>query len=136
MKESKAEATRWLQQAENDLLFAELGLRNQFHAQVCFQSQQICEKAVKAIRYCNGERFVYGHSLVEPTSPLEELAELRDDFAILDQCYIPTRYPNGLPGGVPYETYTSKQAAEAVRIARRVVGLAHRRIGGGLPGKR
>jgi len=131
LKESRAEATRWLRQAENDLLFAQLGLRNEFHAQVCFQCQQICEKAVKAIRYCNGERFVYGHSLMELTSGLKELAGLRDDFAVLDQYYIPTRYPNGLPGGVPYETYTSKQAAQAVRTAERTVRLARRRIAGG-----
>jgi len=130
LKESRAEATRWLQQAENDLLFAQLGLRDEFHAQVCFQCQQICEKTVKAIRCCNGERFVYGHSLMELTSGLKELADLRDDFAILDQYYIPIRYPNGLPGGVPFETCTSKQAAQAVRIAERTLRLARRRTAG------
>lgn len=26
--------------------------------------------------------------------------------SVLDKYYIPTRYPNGLPGGVPYEALT------------------------------
>jgi len=33
---------------------------------------------------------------------------------LLDQYYIPTRYPNGLPDGIPSEAYNKTQAREAV----------------------
>lgn len=39
---------------------------------------------------------------------------------MLDQYYVPTRYPNGLPGGIPSDVYTGDQAA-AVDTARQVV---------------
>jgi HEPN domain-containing protein len=45
-------------------------------------------------------------------------------MAILDQYYIPTRYPNGLPGGLPFEVYTADQAATAVATCARVIELA------------
>lgn len=31
-----------------------------------------------------------------------------------DQSYIPTRYPNGLPDGIPQEVYTADQAQDAI----------------------
>ncbi len=51
MWDSAAEAKRWLRQAENDLEFARLGLREGFFSQACFLAQQSAEKAVKAIGY-------------------------------------------------------------------------------------
>ena len=105
MKASRNEAERWLRQAESDLAFAELGVREGFPAQACFTSQQAAEKALKAVLYLRGERFVPGHSLVDlleraATSP-EALLHLRDSARQLDQYYIPTRYPNGLPAEFP-----------------------------------
>jgi hypothetical protein len=42
---------------------------------------------------------------------------------------VPTRYPNGLPGGVPAEVFTRRQPEEAVAIARRIVAFARGAIG-------
>ena len=129
MKEPRSEALRWLLQAENDLAYARIGLREGFHAQVCFQSQQICEKALKSIHYGKlGARIVYGHSLVELCANLDLPAELRRELSVLDQYYIPTRYPNGLPGGTPYDVYTAEQAAAAVAVCDRVIALARRAL--------
>jgi predicted nucleotidyltransferase len=64
-RERRVEALRWLRQAENDLLYARLGLREGFSAQVCFLCQQIAEKALKSVHYGKlGKRIVYGHSLL------------------------------------------------------------------------
>jgi len=41
--------------------------------------------------------------------------------AELDQYYIPTRYPNSLPGGIPHKVYTGRQAAQALESARQVL---------------
>ena len=62
--QNQTEARRWLAQAQDDLAFARLGLREGFFAQACFLSQQAGEKALKALRYLRGDRRVLGHSLV------------------------------------------------------------------------
>jgi len=117
LKESREEALRWLKQAENDYGFASLGLDEGFYAQVCFQCQQVCEKALKSIHYGYlGKRVVIGHSLVELARDLDLPSELANELAILDQYYIPTRYPNGLPRAVPFEVYTKAQAEQAREI--------------------
>ena len=50
-------------------------------------------------------------------------ADLRREAAALDQYYIPTRYPNGLPGGIPADAYTKVDAARALDLATRVIDL-------------
>ncbi|MGA2640969.1 MAG: HEPN domain-containing protein [Spirochaetia bacterium] len=126
MKEPRVEALRWLRQAENDLQYARLGLREGFSAQVCFLCQQIAEKALKSVHYGKlGKRIVYGHSLVELAQELSVGFDLHRELALLDQYYIPTRYPNGLPGGAPYEVYSLAQAEAAVAVCDRVISFAH-----------
>ena len=128
MRQPKTEAQRWLAQARSDLGFAELGLREGYHAQACFMCQQTAEKALKALPYLAGARVVLGHSVVELLDGLiarhPHLAGLREAAQQLDQFYVPTRYPNGLPGGVPAQVFTHSQAARAVSDARRFVESA------------
>jgi HEPN domain-containing protein len=128
-----AEAERWLAQARSELAFAQVGLRESFHAQACFHCQQSAEMALKALHYLGGARLVIGHSLVELLVPLAEahpvLAPLRGVAARLDQLYIPTRYPNGLPGGVPAEVFSHEQAAEAIAQASQILEHAAALIG-------
>lgn len=123
-----AEAERWLAQARSELAFAQLGLREGFYAQACFHCQQSAGVALKALHYLGGARLVMGHSLVELLAPLAEtypsLAPLRGMAARLDQLYIPTRYPNGLPGGVPAEVFSKEQAAEAIAQATQFIDQA------------
>lgn len=130
---ARDEAERWLRQAESDLAFAALGAREGFPAQACFTSQQAAEKAVKAVLYLSGARFVPGHSVVElldraaaavADTDAAPLRRLQDSARQLDQYYIPTRYPNGLPGGIPAEVFTDAQAEDAVGRARSFVEAA------------
>lgn len=135
MRHAEAEAGRWLAQAESDLAFAEVGVREGFFAQACFICQQAGEKALKALHYRRGARLVLGHSLVELLNDLlsehPALVELGDAARQLDQYYIPTRYPNGLPGGVPAEAFTQRQAREAVDYARLFIAGARATLGDG-----
>lgn len=130
MWDARAEADRWWRQAANDLAFARVAVRERFYAQACFVAQQAAEKAVKAIAYALGERTVLGHSLVTHISRcadrVPELQDLRELGGILDQYYVPTRYPNGLAGGVPFEAFGESQAVGAVDAAERFVQLAER----------
>jgi HEPN domain-containing protein len=123
-----AEAGRWLAQARSELAFARVGVRERFYAQACFHCQQAAEMALKAVHYLGGARLVIGHSLVELLAPVTEVhpsfVALRAAAARLDQFYIPTRYPNGLPGGVPADVFTDEQAAEATKLAAEFIDRA------------
>jgi HEPN domain-containing protein len=124
----RSEAERWLRQAENDLEFAEHGLALGFHAQTCFLAQQVAEKAAKALHYLRGARTVLGHSVDGLLEALQKsdpgVASLRAGAKELDQHYVPTRYPNGLPGNLPFEAYSAEQAQRALGHARAIVAHA------------
>ena len=129
MKDSRKEAERWYRQSENDLAYARHGFQGGFYAQVCFQCHQIGEKALKAVHFAAlDRRIVLGHSLVKLGRELDIDEMLLYRLAILDQYYIPTRYPNGLPDGAPFEVYTRSQAEEALATAADVLSLAKQRI--------
>jgi len=47
----------------------------------------------------------------------------------LDQYYIPTRYPNGLPGGIPSRYYDDPEEAEnAMLLARSIIYLVEKKL--------
>lgn len=121
----EAEGRRWLSQAEEDLDSALLLMRGGKYYMVCFLAQQIAEKAIKAYIYSKGQEFVIGHSIEElchQAAKWDKSFELlRKEVAILDTFYIPTRYPNGLPDSIPARVFTKKSAAEALRLAEKVV---------------
>ncbi len=127
MKDPRGEAKRWLVQAEYDLQSARHSAEGGFHASACFQAQQTAEKALKGYLYARGERIVMGHSVAELCARCAEYGEafdrLRRRLMVLDRFYIPTRYPNGLPGGIPAEVYLLEDAQEALLLAEEAIGL-------------
>ena len=133
MWDSRAEADRWLRQAENDLAYARHSASGGYFSQTCFVAQQVAEKAAKAIAYSLGDRTVLGHSVAMLVDRYAKrapgLEELRDAGALLDLYYIPTRYPNGLPGGYPFQSFTEAQATKAIEEAERFVAFANEVIG-------
>lgn len=92
----------------------------------------MAEKAAKALHYLGGARVVLGHSvgrLLETLADDVGAAALAEYGAELDQYYVPTRYPNGLPEpSVPFRTYTGAQAGRALEGARRIVAFARGHI--------
>jgi HEPN domain-containing protein len=134
MNDPLIEAGRWYRQAQNDLAFAAKGFEEGFFSQVCFLCQQAGEKAVKAVRYHAGDRFVTGHSIHALLKDIEmdpaDRKNLLEKGSLLDQFYIPARYPNGLPDGAPFEVYTSKQAEQAILDSQALLDFAKRKIHG------
>jgi HEPN domain-containing protein len=120
MKSSKEDGLRGLRQAANDREMTELLLREGFFAQAGFNAHQVSEKALQAMACYRGDRYVFGHSPTELVADLEStcprLSEYRELAAILDSYYVPTRYPNALPGSVPFEVYGRRQAEDAVAV--------------------
>ncbi len=114
-----AERSRdWIRQAGKDLEKAKLDLEWGYYEWACFTSHQAAEKAIKAVfQHIHGD--AWGHStkaLIE-NLPYDD-REIYIEYAkLLDKLYIPTRYPNGLPEGIPHDYFTKKEAEEAVRAA-------------------
>jgi HEPN domain-containing protein len=126
------EAKRWIEQATEDLTSAKILFKNERYYLVCFLSQQIAEKALKAVIYYDGEDIVLGHSvknLIERVSNIDiKFKQLKDKLPILDSYYIPTRYPNGLPDGIPADVFTQEAAMNALELAKITVELVQKHI--------
>ncbi|MEW6744710.1 MAG: HEPN domain-containing protein [Planctomycetota bacterium] len=115
------EAERWFRQAAQDLDDARYALAGaRFHL-TCFLAQQGAEKALKAAMYARGAEEVRGHSVArlceELTSLEPRFSHLKQKVAFLDRYYIPTRYPNGLPDGIPAEAFRRQDAEDAMTTA-------------------
>jgi len=130
--DAKAEGFRWLKQAEADRIGAQLLFDGGSYHLACFVGQQIAEKALKAYLYAQGEEFVVGHSveaLCRWAAEFEAgLDDLREEIAPLDAYYIPTRYPNGLPDGIPAQIYTKKVAKEVLRMADQTLSFVRNKL--------
>jgi HEPN domain-containing protein len=129
MNAPRTEAKRWLLQSKADLEVVRTLRSGGHHAPACFYSQQAAEKALKAVLFGQGNRVVLGHSvrdLLRRCEPLDPaFAALAEDATLLDQFYIPTRYPNGLPSpAVPSESYTATQSQTAEEASERVMSTA------------
>ncbi|KOX90776.1 HEPN domain protein [Thermus aquaticus] len=88
-------------------------MREGFFEWAAFAAQQGAEKAVKAVFQRMGA-VAWGHSVA---GLLEELSQsfpvpeaLLDAASELDKAYIPSRYPDALPEGAPFERYRRPEA--------------------------
>jgi HEPN domain-containing protein len=121
-----AEAQRWLSEARNDIRAAEAMMEAGHMNWVCFLAQQAAEKAVKGFLYGEGVEDPWGHSVADllrdAVTYNESLSSLQATGGLLDKFYIPTRYPNGLPGGLPSEAYSGDEAQQAIDWAVEVIG--------------
>lgn len=119
------EARRWLAQARADLADAEYNRDGARHNLACFLAHQSAEKALKALLFLDPESDPWGHSVrelcLDAAAAHHAFGALAARVAPLDQFYIPTRYPNGLPGGIPSEAYGIEDAARAIDLARQVL---------------
>lgn len=122
----------WFAQAERDLRHARNAQKDADYEWSCFAAQQSAEKAVKAV-YQRLGLDGWGHSVRQLLDTLAETedvpAALREAGLLLDRYYIPTRYPNGFPQGVPGEYFLSKDAEEAIAHADRILAFVRQRLG-------
>jgi len=127
------EAERWLEQARRDLDDARYAAAGARWNLACFVAQQAAEKALKAFLYAQGAEAVWGHSVAELCHDAGEhdaaFSQLGTEAAALDQYYIPTRYPNGLPGGIPADAYTRVDAERALALCAATIELVTATLG-------
>jgi len=119
-------APDWLAQAQRDFEHAEQSRGAGRHEWACFAAQQAAEKAVKALHLHAGQEH-WGHvvakALRELPATVSVPADLVEKARVLDNFYVPTRYPNAHPEGAPFEHYGPLQSGEAVKYAREILGF-------------
>ena len=137
--EANTSASRWLRQAADDLSTAERLRDLGIHYACCFFCQQSGEKALKAALLALDQIPSRTHSVAELAEALEAVsagaAGVRNLVAVLDQYYIPTRYPDALPGGVPSTLYGKTDSARALAAAQEALAAARNTFPGSTPQK-
>lgn len=126
----QSDTERWLHFAREDLRMSELALEEGIYNQVCFHSQQSAEKSIKGL---------LSHQMKAPprTHLMSDLLRLlipnlyeaiKVDILLLDRFYIPTRYPDAVPGSLAEGMPDRHDAEGAMMTARQVLEIATRRI--------
>lgn len=118
-------ADRWFSFAEEDLKMAQLALKERLYNSTCFHAQQCAEKALKALIADSDVSIPKSHKLIDLLSKIEspEVAQLRSSLQLSDRFYLPTRYPDTLPGAPSEGLPTEDDAKEVLETARRTLGL-------------
>jgi HEPN domain-containing protein len=127
MRSKKEEARRWFLQALRDLDDAKFNLSGERFNVACFLAQQSAEKAIKAYLFLKGADEVWGHSVGELCEDAksfdEDFREIEGASKSLDKYYVPTRYPNALPGGIPSESFDKADAERAISLEGKIINF-------------
>ena len=121
-------AEDWLKQAERDLEQAKESNQSERFEWTCFASQQAAEKAVKALHLHHGQE-AWGHVISKLLRELPKTIQVHDELInkakVLDNFYIPARYPNSHPEGAPFEHFGPLQSDEAIQYASEIIKFVH-----------
>ena len=133
MKRSpKQEAARWLRQAVEDFRTGDYLAKGERFYFASFVFQQAAEKALKAYLYYQGMHSIIGHSVQKLCQQCAQFdkafGQILDEVKGLDTYYIPTRYPNGLPDGIPAEVYNFSDAQRTRTMCKKIMKLVKARI--------
>lgn len=122
----QSDAERWLSFARDDLRMAELALEEEIFNQVCFHSQQSAEKSIKSLISAQAKTPPRTHVMAElirllNPNPVEQMSM---ELLFLDRFYIPTRYPDALPGSLPEGMPDRNDAEGALVTASKLLEMA------------
>lgn len=119
----------WLAQVERDLRHAERSRDAGEHEWACFAAHQAAEKAVKALHLHLGQE-AWGDVVARLLSelPLDVSEEPVERARVLDNFYVPSRYPNSHTEGAPFEHYGPLQSGEAIEHAGAILGLVRSQV--------
>ncbi|MEM4622380.1 MAG: HEPN domain-containing protein [Sulfolobales archaeon] len=112
----------WLKQSERNAMSALANYREGIFEEVCFESHQAAEKAIKALlNYLHKER--RGHSLLFLLSEalVEVPEEIKQCVLYLDKHYIPSRYPDVYDEGTPSDYYTKEDAEGCLSCMSKII---------------
>jgi HEPN domain-containing protein len=114
----------WLNQARRDLEQAGDSRLAGRHEWACFAAQQSAEKAIKAL-HLHFQQEAWGHVIARLLRDLPDTVSVPENLIekgrVLDNFYIPTRYPNSHPEGGAFEHYGPLQSEEAIQYASEIL---------------
>lgn len=124
-------ARDWLNQALRDLEQAIDSKEDGRHEWACFAAQQAAEKAVKALHLYLGQE-AWGHVVAKLLAELPDNISFPNDLIekgrVLDNFYIPARYPDSHAEGSPFEHYGPIQSEDAVRYAGEIIAFVRNQM--------
>jgi HEPN domain-containing protein len=124
-------ASDWFKQAVRDLEQARDSRAAGRHEWSCFAAQQAAEKAVKALHLHLGQE-AWGHVIArllqELPGTVAPANDLIEKARVLDNFYIPARYPNSHPQGAPFEHYGPLQSETALNYAGEIIDFARNQM--------
>ncbi len=113
----RAEAQRWMEQAQYDLDTAKANYQIKKYYASAFFSQQAAEKALKAFAIEKTGELPKTHSLFE----LGKILKIKDDdFIELTPDYTMTRYPDAA-NEVPANLYNASNTEDKLQAAGRIL---------------
>jgi len=122
----------WLNQGLRDMEQAEDSRRAGRHEWACFAAHQAAEKAIKGL-HLHPMQEAWGHVLAKLIVELPESVPIAQDLIekgrVLDNFYVPTRYPNGHSTGAPFEHYGPLQSEAAIRYASEIIEFVRSQMG-------
>lgn len=117
----KTKPADWVFFADSDMKLAQKALEESIYHLVCFHAQQAAEKLLKAMLVARGELPPKTHALRElylrVVKHVPEVEEHFPAFKRFDRYYIPTRYPDALPGSLPEGLPDEDDAKQAIADA-------------------
>ncbi|MBI2370375.1 MAG: HEPN domain-containing protein [Deltaproteobacteria bacterium] len=121
-----------MRQAEDDLAAARELQGSGRHNLACFMAEQAAVKALRAYLYGCGEEGMLGRGVIDLCNRAggfdQGFLDLKRRISILDAYYLPTRYPNFLPSGIPAEVYGRDQARGAMALADEALAFVRTRL--------
>ena len=120
-----------MRQADRDFEQADDSHHAGQHEWACFAAQQAAEKAVKALHLYAGQEAcgpVIAQLLEELPETVDVPGLLIEKGRVLDNFYIPTRYPNLHSAGAPFEHYGPLQSEKAIQYASEIIEFVRTQI--------
>lgn len=131
---TQSDGVRWIEAAKSDLAAAQSLFKDSHYHLCAFHAQQAVEKSLKGLLRLLGH-LPWGHNcfdLLTQANTLLSSSPATPDLFIaasrLDGHYIPSRYPDAFPTGVPADYYNQAEAEQALDDAQNLLTFVHNHI--------
>jgi HEPN domain-containing protein len=125
------EFRRWRAAADRALAASTAQRAANIHEWACFLAEQSAQLGMKALLHGVGAE-AWGHDLAALTARAAELvgepwpADAGRRAERLSRFYVPTRYPDAVPGGIPGDRYDAEDAVAAAEDAHALLSAVDR----------
>jgi HEPN domain-containing protein len=126
---SQSDGKRWIEAAKSDLAAAQSLFEDGYYHLCAFHAQQSTEKSLKGLLRLLGH-LPWGHNCFDLLTQVNELLPnapvtpaLFNAAGRLDGHYIPSRYPDAFPTGIPADYYNQAEAEQALEDAQNLIAF-------------